>query len=247
MTQPHPKSRTLFTATATVQAGTESISTLGAVANWGGAPRYLSVIRRSRYGSARGRDCIHGHPQRPLPPPAASDNPAIVGDSPRWVTSISGTNNLGRDERPRGDPAHRITDGSPRAARYVPRGSSPTRPARQGRDTDRPGHAGTATAGPGRRTAAAPRPARSPSASRMRRRSKGRSGQRVSGRRPARRRICGRGSATSGRTDEHGDADEHPAPAECSVTAPEASGPTTDGTTQLAANAAMIAGRNRSG
>lgn len=33
----------------------------------------------------------------------------------------------------------------------------------------------------------------------------------------------------------------------CSVTAPEASGPTTDGTTQPAANAAMMAGRSRSG
>lgn len=33
----------------------------------------------------------------------------------------------------------------------------------------------------------------------------------------------------------------------CSVTAPEASGPTTEGTTQLAAKAAMIAGRRRSG
>ncbi len=33
----------------------------------------------------------------------------------------------------------------------------------------------------------------------------------------------------------------------CSVTAPEASGPTTEGTTQLAAKAAMIEGRSRSG
>ena len=33
----------------------------------------------------------------------------------------------------------------------------------------------------------------------------------------------------------------------CSVTVPAASGPTIDGSTQLAANAAMMAGRNRSG
>ena len=33
----------------------------------------------------------------------------------------------------------------------------------------------------------------------------------------------------------------------CSVTVPAASGPTTEGTTQLAANAAMIEGRSRSG
>ncbi len=62
----------------------------------------------------------------------------------------------------------------------------------------------------------------------------------------ARRRICGSASA-SGRTTSTGiPTNTHRQPS-CSVTVPAASGPTIDGTTQLAANAAMIAGRSRSG
>ncbi|CAM5711979.1 hypothetical protein SGLAM104S_00356 [Streptomyces glaucescens] len=62
----------------------------------------------------------------------------------------------------------------------------------------------------------------------------------------ARRRICGSASA-SGSTTRTGMPRNTQRQPRCSVTAPEASGPTTDGTTQLAANAAMIAGRSRSG
>ncbi|CAM5733931.1 hypothetical protein SALBM311S_11265 [Streptomyces alboniger] len=62
----------------------------------------------------------------------------------------------------------------------------------------------------------------------------------------ARRRICGSASA-SGNTTSTGIPTNTQRQPRCSVTAPAASGPTIDGTTQLAAKAAMMAGRNRSG
>ncbi len=62
----------------------------------------------------------------------------------------------------------------------------------------------------------------------------------------ARARICGSASA-SGKTTSTGMPTNTQRQPRCSVTAPEASGPTIDGTTQPAANAAMIAGRSRSG
>jgi hypothetical protein len=83
-----------------------------------------------------------------------------------------------------------------------------------------------------------------PSASRIRRRSKGAATVPSVGP-DARRRICGSASA-SGRTTSTGIPTNTQRQPRCSVTAPEASGPTTDGITQLAANAAMIDGRSRS-
>ncbi len=62
----------------------------------------------------------------------------------------------------------------------------------------------------------------------------------------ARRFICGRASA-SGKTTSTGMPTNTQRQPRCSVTAPEASGPTIEGTTQLAANAATMAGRSRSG
>ena len=60
------------------------------------------------------------------------------------------------------------------------------------------------------------------------------------------RRIAGSARA-SGKTTSTGIPTNTQRQPRCSVTLPEASGPTTDGTTQLAAKAAMIAGRIRSG
>lgn len=80
----------------------------------------------------------------------------------------------------------------------------------------------------------------------MRRRSYGSTGAAGSAGPDARRRIAGSASA-SGNTTRTGmpmKTHRHP---RCSVTLPAASGPTTDGITQLAANAAMIDGRRRSG
>ncbi len=62
----------------------------------------------------------------------------------------------------------------------------------------------------------------------------------------ARLRICGSARA-SGITTSTGMPTNTQRQPRCSVTAPEASGPTIEGTTQPAANAAMIAGRSRSG
>lgn len=49
----HPKAQ----ATATVQTGTQSISTDGAAAIAAATSTMPPTIRRSRYGSRRGRDC----------------------------------------------------------------------------------------------------------------------------------------------------------------------------------------------
>src|SRR5690606_329933 len=89
ITRPMPK-QPKAQATARVQAGTDSISTLGAAAMAPATSSIPRLISRSRYGSRRGRDCTQ-EPSAQVPPPAARENPARVGLSPRWVTSISGT------------------------------------------------------------------------------------------------------------------------------------------------------------
>ncbi len=246
MTSPIPKQPNAH-ATATVQAGTESISTLGAAAMEAATSTIPSVMSRSRYGSTRARDCIHD-PSAHVTPPAASENPASVGDSPRWVTSISGTKDSAAMNDPAATPRNSTTDGSPRAARYVPRGSSPSAAGTRSAAPATPG-----TRESHRRSWAAycksPAPREIPRASRIRRRSKEaprpESAEPSAGP-PARRRICGSASA-SGNTTSTGIPTNTQRQPRCSVTAPDAKGPTIDGTTQLAANAAMIAGRSRSG
>ncbi len=103
-------------ATARVQTGTESTSTLGAVATAAATSSIPTVVSRSRYGSSRDRDCTH-EPSAHVPPPAAREKPASVGLSPRWVTSISGTNDSAAMNDPAATPRSSTTDGSPRAAR----------------------------------------------------------------------------------------------------------------------------------
>ena len=190
---------------------------------------------RSRCGSSRGRDCTY-EPSAQVAPPAARESPARVGDSPRWVTSISGTKDSAAMNEPAATPRSRTTDGSPRAARYGPRRQQPAHGGHEQRGTGQRRAAGRATAGPGRRTGAAPRPPRSPSASRMRRRSNGSAAASASAAPPAIRRIAGsaRASGRRMRTGMPTNTQRHP---RCSVTVPEASGPTTDGTTQAAENA----------
>lgn len=90
-----------------------------------------------------------------------------------------------------------------------------------------------------------PAPSEIPRASRIRRRSKATGGASGSTGPDAVRRIAG-SATTRGTTTSAGiprKTHRHP---RCSVTVPEASGPTIEGTTQLAAKAAMIAGRSRS-
>ncbi len=108
--QPKPQ------ATATVQAGTASISTLGAVAMAAATRAMPRAIRRSRWGSRRGRDWIH-EPAAQVAPPAARESPARVGLRPRWVTSISGTKDSAAMKEPAATPRSRTTEGSPRTAR----------------------------------------------------------------------------------------------------------------------------------
>ncbi len=115
ITRPMPK-QPKPQATATVQTGTECSSTLGAVVIAAATSSIPTVISRSRYGCTRGRDCTH-EPSAQVPPPAASENPASVGDSPRWVTSISGTKDSAAMKEPADSPRSSTTEGSPRAAR----------------------------------------------------------------------------------------------------------------------------------
>ncbi len=115
ITRPMPK-QPKPQATATVQAGTASISTLGAVATAAATRSMPRLIRRSRCGSRRGRDCSQDPPAQ-VAPPAARESPARVGLSPRWVTSISGTKDSAAMKEPAATPRSSTTDGSPRAAR----------------------------------------------------------------------------------------------------------------------------------
>ncbi len=115
ITRPIPKQPN-DQATASVHTGTESISTLGAAAMAAATSTIPNVVSRSRYGSRRGRDCSHD-PAAQVPPPAARENPASVGDSPRWVTSISGTKDSAAMKEPEATPRNSTTEGSPRAAR----------------------------------------------------------------------------------------------------------------------------------
>ncbi len=243
ITMPMPKQPNAQ-ATATVQTGTPSISTEGATAIEAATSSMPVTISRSRCASMRGRDWTN-EPSAQVAPPTARDSPAIVGDSPRWVTSISGTKDSAAMNDPAATPRSRTTEGSPRAARTVPVGRSPRT-------------AGTSRAAPaaaGRRANqfsscpaywSSPAPAEIPRASRMRRRSYGSAAAAGSAGPEAVRLIAGRARA-SGITMRAGmptKTQRHP---RCSVTVPEASGPTTEGITQLAAKAARIAGRMRSG
>ncbi len=240
----HPNAQ----ATATVQAGTPSTRTLGAVATAAATSAIPTVTSRSRYRSRRGRDCTQ-EPIAHVPPPAASENPASVGDRPRWVTSISGTNDSAAMKEPAATPRSSTTEGSPRAARQVPCGSSP-----RAAGTSRPTPARAGRSESHRRSCAAycnsPAPSEMARASRSRRRPDALDSATVadapSAGPPARRRICGRASA-SGSTTSTGIPMNTQRQPSCSVTAPAASGPTIDGTTHPAANAAMMAGRNGSG
>ncbi len=169
MTSPMPK-QPKPQAAATVQTGTESMSTLGAVATAAATSSIPTVVSRSRYGSTRGRDCTHD-PSAHVPPPAASENPASVGLSPRWVTSISGTNDSAAMKDPAATPRSSTTEGSPRAARYVPFGNSPSTAGTRRASPAAPGRSES-----GRRSWAAywsrPAPREMPRARRMRRRSR---------------------------------------------------------------------------
>ncbi len=92
------------------------ISTLGAVAIAAATRTMPPDTIRSRYGSMRGRDCTY-EPSAHVAPPTASESPAVVGDSPRWVTSISGTKDSAAMNDPAATPRSSTTEGSPRAAR----------------------------------------------------------------------------------------------------------------------------------
>lgn len=168
-----------------------------------------------------------------------------VGDSPRWVTSISGTKDSATMNEPAAIPRSRITAGSPRAARMVPRGSSPRT---AGTSRAAPASAGTRDSHLSSCPAywSNPAPAEIPSASRMRRASRGSAAASASAGPPAIRRIAGRARPRGRRmsTGMPTKTQRHP---RCSVTVPEASGPTTDGTIQAAENAAMMPGRILSG
>lgn len=124
ITRPIPKQPNAH-VTASVHTGTASISTLGAAAIAAATSTIPRPINRSRYGSTRALDCTND-PSAQVAPPAASENPASVGDSPRCVTSISGTKDSAAMNDPAATPRNSTTDGSPRAARYVPRGSRPS-------------------------------------------------------------------------------------------------------------------------
>ncbi|CAM5452086.1 hypothetical protein STENM223S_05729 [Streptomyces tendae] len=189
---------------------------------------------------------MHPGARAHVAPPAAREKPASVGLRPRWVTSISGTNDSAAMNEPAATPRRRTTEGRPRAARYVPRGS---RPRTAGISRATPSAPGSRDSH--RRSCAAycsrPAPKEIASASRIRRRSNeaGASAAPLTGP-EASRRIWGRARA-SGSTTITGMPRNTQRQPRCSVTAPEASGPTMDGTTHAAANAAMIAGRSRSG
>ncbi len=242
ITSPMPRQPTPQ-ASASVHTGTHGTSTAGAPAMAAATNTIPITISRSRYGATRPLDWIHEPPAQ-VSPPNASENPASVGLSPRWVTSISGTKLSAAMNEPAATPRSSTTAGSPRRARYVPRGSSPSTAG-----TSSPAPTAPGTSDSHRRSWAAywssPAPTEIPSASRIRRRSNATGGASGSTGPDALRRIAGSATA-SGTTTSTGiprNTQRHP---RCSVTVPEASGPTIDGTTQLAAKAAMIAGRSRS-
>lgn len=161
------------------------------------------------------------------------------------MTSISGTKLSAAMNDPAATPRSRTTEGSPRAARQVPRGSSPST---AGTSSAAPSAAGTRENH--RRSWPAywsrPAPTEIPSARRMRRRSKAGGGTEGSAGPAAFRRMAGSARASGG-TTRTGMAMKTQRQPRCSVTVPAASGPTTEGMTQLAAKAAMIEGRSRSG
>lgn len=103
-------------ATATVQTGTEGISTLGAAAIAAATSTIPAVISRSRYGSTRARDCTHD-PSAQVPPCGRRGEPGERRRQPRWVTSINGTKDSAATKDPAATPRSRTTEGSPRAAR----------------------------------------------------------------------------------------------------------------------------------
>ena len=188
------------------------------------------------------RPRLHVRAQRPGHPAAGEREPGQRRRQPALGDQHQRHEGLGGDEGPGGDPAQQHDGRQParrpvRAARAAARaraGTSSATPAAAGQQRE-PG------ADPGPRTGAA----------RRRRRRPARAGSRRSKHLPraaararrVRRQLRSAGSITaSGRTTSTGIPRNTQRQPSCSVTVPAASGPTIDGTTQPAANAAMIDG-----